>query len=106
MLAAPKDKQALQSLLVTVNFMSAFIPNLTKETHLMRSLLKRDVHLLWTSDMQKELDTITNDIANSVQFTHYEPNKSVVIETDASLKGLAAVLIEDGKPVRFLSNSC
>ena len=56
--------------------------------------------------MQKELDTITNDIANSVQFTHYEPNKSVVIETDASLKGLAAVLIEDGKPVRFLSNSC
>ena len=105
MLAAPKDKQALQSLLVTVNFMSAFIPNLTKETHLMRSLLKRDVHLLWTSDMQKELDTITNDIANSVRFTHYEPNKSVVIETDASLKGLAAVLIEDGKPVRFLSKA-
>ena len=29
MLAAPKDKQELQSLLGTVNFMSAFIPNLT-----------------------------------------------------------------------------
>ena len=53
MLAAPKDKQELQSLLGTVNFMSTFIPNLTKKTHLMRGLLKRDVHFLWTSDMQK-----------------------------------------------------
>ena len=46
MLAAPKDKQELQSLLGTVNLMSTFIPNLTKKTHLMRSLLKRDVHFL------------------------------------------------------------
>lgn len=40
MLAAPKDKQEVQSLLDTVNFMSTFIPNLTKKTHLMRSQLK------------------------------------------------------------------
>ena len=103
MLAAPKDKQEIQSLLGTVNFKSTFIPNLTKKTHLMRSLLKRDVHFLWTSDMQKELDTIKNEIVNAVQLTHYDPNKSVVLETDASLKGLVAVLIQDGKPVRFLS---
>ena len=105
MLAAPKDKQELQSLLGTMNFMSTFIPNLTKKTHLMRSLLKRDVHFLWTSDMQKELDTIKNEIANAVQLTHYEPNKSAVIETNASLKGLSAVLIQDSKPVRFLSKA-
>ena len=55
--------------------------------------------------MQKELDTIKNNIANAVQLTHYEPNKSAVIETDASLKGLGAVLIQDGKPVRFLSKA-
>ena len=105
MLAAPKDKQELQSLLSTVNLMSTFIPNLTKKTHLMRSLLKRDVHFLWASDMQKELDTIKNEIANAVQLTHYEPNKSAVIENDASLKGLGAVLIQECKPVRFLSKA-
>ena len=55
--------------------------------------------------MQKELDTIKNEIANAIQLTHYEPIKSVVIETDASLKGLGAVLIQDGKPVRFLSKA-
>ena len=105
MLAAPKDKQELQSLLGTVNFMSTFIPNLTKKTHLLRSLLKRDVHFLWTSDMQKKLATIKNEIPNAVRLTHYEPNKSAVIETDAPLKGLGAVVIQDGKPVRFLSKA-
>ena len=55
--------------------------------------------------MQKELDTIKNNIANAVQLTHYEPNKSAVTETDASLKGLGVVLIQDGKPVRFHSKA-
>ena len=104
-LAAPTDKQELQSLLGTVNFMSTFIPNLTKKTHLMRSLLKRDSHFVWTSDMQKELNTIKNDIASTVELIHYDPNKPAIIETDASLKGIGAVLIQDGKPVRFLSKA-
>ena len=104
-LTAPTDKLELQSLLGTVNFMSTFIPNLTKKTHLMRSLLKRDAHFVWTSDMQKELDIIKKDIANAVKLIHYDPNKPAVIETDASLKGLGAVLIQDGRPVRFLSKA-
>ena len=51
MLAALSDKQELQSLLGTVSFMTTFIPNLSKKTYLMCSLLKRDVHFVWTSDM-------------------------------------------------------
>ena len=79
--------------------MSTFIPNLTKKTYLMRSRLKCDIHFVWASDMQKELDAIKEDIASAVKLIHYDPNKPAVIETDASLKGLGAVLIQDGKPV-------
>ena len=104
-LAAPTNKQELQSLLGTVNFMSTFIPNLTKKTHLMRSLLKRDNHFVWTSDMQKELNTIKNDITSAMELIHYDPNKPAIIETDASLKGIGAVPIQDGKPVCFLSKA-
>ena len=55
--------------------------------------------------MQKELNTIKNDIASAVELIHYDPNKPAIIETDASLKGIGAVLIQDGKPVRFLSKA-
>jgi transposase InsO family protein len=104
-LTAPTDKQELQSFLGTVTFMSTFIPNLSKKTHLMRGLLKRDVHYTWTSDMQKDFETIKADIASATTLVHYDPNKPAIIETDASLKGLGAVLIQDGRPVRYISKS-
>ena len=53
--------------------------------------------------MQKELNTIKNDITSAVERIHYDPNKPAITENDASLKGIGAVLIEDGKPVHFLS---
>ena len=71
----------------------------------MRSVLKRDSHFVWTSDMQKELNTIKNDIASAMELIHYDPNKPAIIETDASLKVIGAVLTQDGKPVRFLSKA-
>ena len=62
--------------------MSTFTPNLTKKTYFTRSLLKRDIHFVWTSDMQKELDTIKEDIASAVKLIHYDPNKPAIIKTD------------------------
>ena len=71
----------------------------------MRGLLKKDVYFTWTSDMQIELDSIKQSIATATQLVHYDPSKPAVIETDASIKGLGAVLLQDGRPVRFLSKS-
>lgn len=99
------NKQELQSFLGTVNFMSTFIPNLAKKTNLMRSLLKKDVHFVWTSDMAQEFENIKQAIASNVKLIHFDPNRETEIETDASIKGLGAVLIQDGRPVRFLSKS-
>ena len=53
--------------------------------------------------MQKELDTIKTDVAHAVKLIHYDPSKPAAIETDASQKGLGAVLMQEGKPVCFLS---
>ena len=59
-LAAPKDKQELKSLLGTVNFMSNFIPNLTKKTYLMRSLMKKNVHFIWSKKNWKSSNLISS----------------------------------------------
>ena len=104
-MSAPTDKLELQSLLGTINFMSTFIPGLTKKTHLMRGLLKKDVQFIWTADMEKDLQKIKDAISKSNQLIHFDPTKPTTIETDASLKGLGAVLLQEGQPVRFLSKA-
>ena len=55
--------------------------------------------------MQKELNTIRNNITSAVELIHYDPNKPASIETDASLKGIGAALIQDGKHVHFLNKA-
>ena len=102
-MTSPVDRQELQSFLGTVTFMSTFIPNLSKKTHLMQGLLKKDVHFIWTSDMEQNFKDIKQTIVSATGLVHYDPNEAVIIKTDASLKGLGAVLIQDGRPVRFLS---
>ena len=89
----------------TINFMATFIPKLVKKTHLMRSLLKKQVVYCWSSDMQKEFEEIKAALSRTVSLIHFDPNQPAMIETDASLKGLEAVLIQENKPVKFLSKS-
>ena len=36
---------------------------------------------------------------------HFDPQKEIIIECDASQKGLGACLLQDGKPVNFSSRS-
>lgn len=102
-LKSPVDKQELQSFLGTVNFMATFVPNLTQKVHLMRGLLKKDLPFCWTSDVEKDLQKIKKAIASSTQLADYDPSLPTVIETDASMKGLGAVLLQENRPVRFLS---
>ena len=101
----PTNKQELQSYLGSINFMSSFVENLTQKTHIMRGLLKKNVTYTWTSDMQEEFERAQQAIADATQLTHFDPKMPVVIETDASLKGLGAVLKQNGRPIRFLSKS-
>jgi hypothetical protein len=92
---APTNKQELQSFLGTINFLATHIPNLSKHTYLMRGLMKKDTHFIWTNDMTQEFNDIKNLIAKSIELVHFDPNKPAIIETDASVKGLGAVLIQD-----------
>ena len=36
---------------------------------------------------------------------YYDPNKETILQTDASIKGLGACLLQQGKPVYFTSKA-
>ena len=44
-------------------------------------------------------------IANAPILAYYNPRKSTVLQTDASIKGLGACLVQDERPVYFASKA-
>ena len=104
-LAPPTDKLEIQSFLGTVQFMGAFIPNLAAKTNLIRATLKKDAAFIWTADHHKEFDTVIENISRETLLRHFDATLPTAIETDASMKGLGAVLIQEGQPIRFCAKS-
>ena len=94
-LAVPRNKQELQSLLGMFNYLEKLIPNLADKTQDLRALVKKNVEFVWEERQVKD-NTILQ---------YFDPQKEIVIECDASQKGLGACILQDGKPVNFSSRS-
>ena len=48
---------------------------------------------------------IKKEIAKAPILAYYDANKEMILQTDASIKGLGACLLQQGKPVYFTSKS-
>ena len=88
-----------------ITFLSRFIPNVSALLEPLRVLIKKDVHFHWTSDHTIILDKVKSAVASSETLSYFDKTKKTVIQTDASLKGLGACLMQDGKPIAFASKS-
>jgi hypothetical protein len=48
---------------------------------------------------------LKDEISQTPTLAFFNPSKRHVIQTDASMKGLGAVLLQDGQPVIYVSRS-
>jgi transposase InsO family protein len=102
---APKDKATLQSYLGLVNYMKRYSQNLSKLAHPLQELVKQNTVYQWESQQQTAFDTIKDDLSKTPTLKFFNPSSNHIIQTDASLKGLGAVLLQDGQPVMYASCS-
>ena len=103
----PRNKQDLETLLGTVNYLAKFTPNLAETTAPMRSLLKKDSEFVWDCAHQTAFDKMKLLITSAGALAYNDVKKEVTLEVDASKHGLGAVLMQEGIPVanasKFLS---
>jgi transposase InsO family protein len=102
---APKDRATLESFLGMVNYMKRFSVELSQVSKPLRDLLKQGVIFSWESTQQEAFQKIKKIIASAPVLTYFNPKAKHTIQTDASLQGLGAVLLQEGKPVTFVSRS-
>ena len=102
---APQNVSQLQEFLGIATYMSPFIPNLSQQTATLRDLVKKDAELIWTESHNAAFEATKAIVCREVTLAYFDLQAETVIQTDASSRGLGAVLIQHGKPIAFASKS-
>lgn len=88
----PTDKKSLQRFIGLVQFLGHWLPYLAD--------IKRPLCLLLRNATRKRRSDITASINSVPGLYFFNPSKSAVIQCDASLMSLSAVLIQEDQPHR------
>ena len=106
----PQNVQEIRRFLGLASYYRRFIPGFAKIASPLHSLTRKDVSFEWTSECQKALDTLKDKLVKSPVLSYPQSDREYVLETDASVMGLGAVLSqlqEDQKlhPVAYASRA-
>ena len=66
-------------------------------------MCKKDRVYAWESQQQEAFEAIKVVITTAPVLAYFDKDKKHYIQTEASLKGLGAVLLQDGHPVVYAS---
>ena len=84
-----------------VNYSLKFSVRLSELGEPIRELSKEKVPFNWGPEHQEAFKQMKEEIARAPIFAYYNPRIQTVIQTDASIKGLGACLLQDEKLVYF-----
>ena len=80
-----------------VNYLSKFSACLLELAEPIRELSKEKVPFNWEPEHEKSFKLVKKEIANAPILAYYNPRKTTVLQTDASIKGLGACLLQEAK---------
>ena len=102
---APTNIKDLQSFLGLVKYLNRFSANLVQIAELLQRLCKKDTVYVCESQQQEAFEAIKAVITTAPVPAYFHKDKKHYIQTDASLKGLGAVLLQDDHPVVYTARS-
>ena len=74
------------------NTIGIFLPQLSATLKLLNDLFKKDNYWKWSDDCEKIFQKVKSMLSSRTILTHYNPDLPFLLATDASTKGLGAVL--------------
>lgn len=104
----PETRKNIRQFLGKVNFHHKFIPHSATTLDPLHNLLRKDVRFHWSKECQESFEKVKLLMCSEPILKIFDPESQIVIYTDASKKGVGAVLKqknENGqdKPVAYFS---
>lgn len=101
----PTTVKALQRFLGICVFYHRFIKNLAMIAAPLYSLLRKNSEFTWTPDRLQAFDRLKLTVCNLTSLAYSDLASPFDLHTDASMVGIGAVLVQNGRPVAFASRS-
>nr|XP_015833782.1 PREDICTED: uncharacterized protein K02A2.6-like [Tribolium castaneum] len=104
-MSEPKCKEEVKRFLGMINFLSSFIPNVAIINAPLRELLKQNVEWHWTHRHTEVFNKLKELLSKQPTMKYFDPKENIVIQTDASKKGIGCCLLQNGQPVAYASRA-
>ena len=92
---SPTIKKQVQSFIGMINYLSKFSLRLSELAELIRELSKDEVPFNWGPEHQADFTQMKEEISSAPVLAYYNPKKQTVLQTDSSIKGLGACLLQE-----------
>ena len=93
------------SFLGLVNYLNRFSPHLAELSDPLREIFRQNVEFKLAPTCKVAFQWTKEEISKNVTFPYFNPNTSTILQTDASKRGLGAVLLQNSKPVMVASRA-
>jgi len=97
----PKRVKEIQMFLGLVGFYRKFIPEFSIKARPLHMLLKKNVKFKWSDETQESFDFLKNALSRVSELYLPNLNGTFIIQSDASISGLGAILSQEREGVRF-----
>jgi hypothetical protein len=101
----PTNVAELDSFLGFVNYLARYVPRLAHLAEPLHRLQSSKVEFAWTTDQDAAFRAIRLALVESPGLALFDPHAPVVVDTDASHRGLGGVLMQHGHPVLYVAHS-
>ena len=102
---APKDRYELRRFLGAVAFYREHFPRLALESAPMHVLTADTKPFTWSAEAQRAFERVRELMANPQTLAQPDPKLPYEIYTDASVQGFAAVIVQNGRPLAYVSKA-
>ena len=101
----PEDIEMMRSFLGLINYLNRFSPHLAELSEPLRQICRQNMEFELSESVCIAFSLTKEEISKNVTLPYFNPNCSTTLQTDASKKGLGAVLLQNSKPVMFTSRA-